>query len=60
MLLYITKYQSLINKREITGLKHFNIVEPFIEYSNDMDDIYKKIEEYNSNGNREIKNLIKS
>ena len=25
------------------GLKHFNISKVFIEYSNDMDDIYKNI-----------------
>ena len=38
------KYQLLINKREITGLKCFNDSKAFIEYSNDMDDIYKNIE----------------
>ena len=36
------KYQFLINKRESTGLKHFNESKAFTEYSNDMDDIYKK------------------
>ena len=30
-----------------TGLKHFNDSKAFIEYSNDMDNIYKNIEEYN-------------
>ena len=35
----------LINKREEdTGLKLFNDSKVFIEYSNDMDDIYKKVE----------------
>ena len=38
---YETKYQFLINKRESTGLKHFNPSKAFIAYSNDMDDIYK-------------------
>ena len=38
---YQAKYQLLINKRESTGLK------AFIEYSNDMDNNYKNIEEYN-------------
>ena len=33
---YEAKYQFLINKRESTGLKHFNDPEAFIEYSNDM------------------------
>ena len=37
----------LINKRESTGLKHFNDSKAFIEYSNDMNDIYKNIEECN-------------
>ena len=37
----------LINKRESTGLKYLNDSKAFIEYSNDMDDIYKNIEEYN-------------
>ena len=51
---YEAKYQFLINKRESTGLKHFNDFEAFIEYSNDMDDIYKNIEEYNPNKKRKI------
>ena len=44
---YETKYQFLINKQESTGLK--NDSKAFIENSNDMDDIYKNIEEYNPN-----------
>ena len=40
---YKTKYQFLINKRENTGLKHFNDPKAFIEYSNDMHDVYKDI-----------------
>ena len=39
------KYQYLINKRESTGLKHFNDPKAFIEYSNNMQDVYKNIEE---------------
>ena len=39
-------YQSLINKRKSAELKHFNDSEAFMEYSNDMKDIYKNIEEY--------------
>ena len=42
------KYQFLINKRESTELKHFNDPKAFIEYSNDMHDVYKNIEEYNA------------
>ena len=43
------KYQFLINKRESTGSEHFNDSKVFIEYSNDMDDTYKNIEECNPN-----------
>ena len=44
---YKAKYQFLINKRESTGLKHFGDPKAFIEYSNDMQDVYKDINEYN-------------
>ena len=47
-------YQFLINKRESTGLKHFNDPKAFIEYSNDMQDVYKNIEEYNISKKRKI------
>ena len=43
---YKAKYQLLINIRENTDLKNLNDSEAFIEYSNNMDDIYKNIEEY--------------
>ena len=46
---YEAKYQLRIKKRESTGLKHLNDPKSFIEYSNDWDDIYKNIEEYNPN-----------
>ena len=42
---YEDKYQFLINKKESTGLKHFNDPKAFIEYSNDMQDVYKDIDE---------------
>ena len=42
-------YQFLTNKRESTPFKHFKDSKAFIEYSNDTDDIYKNIEEYNPN-----------
>ena len=44
----------LINKREITALKYLNDSKTFIEYSNDMDDIYENITEYNTNKKQEI------
>ena len=40
---YEEKYQLLINKRS-AGLNHFNDPKAFIEYSNDMQDVYKNIE----------------
>ena len=51
---YEAKYQFLINKRESIGLKHFNDPKAFIEYSNDMQDVYKSIYEYNPNKKRKI------
>ena len=44
---YEAKYQYLINKREGVGIDHFNDPKAFIEYSNDMHDVYKNIDEYN-------------
>ena len=49
---YEAKYQLLTNKRENTGLKHFNDSKAFTEYLNDMGDVHKNIEEYNSNKKR--------
>ena len=46
---YEDKYQYLINKRERVGLKHFNDPKAFIEYLNDMHDVYKNIVNYNLN-----------
>ena len=43
------KYQMLIKKRESTGLKYFHDSKVCIEYSNDMEDVYKNIEEHNPN-----------
>ena len=51
---YEAKYQFLINKRESTGLKHFNDPKAFIEYSNNMQDVYKNIDEYDINKERKI------
>ena len=41
------KYQYLINKRESVGINHFNGPKAFIEYSNDMRNVYKNINYYN-------------
>ena len=52
--LYEPKYQFLINKRESTGLKYFNDPKGFIEYSNDMQDVYKNINYYNFNKENKV------
>ena len=51
---YEEKYQYLINKREKVGLDHFKDPKAFIEYSNDIQDIYKNIEDYNPGKKRKI------
>ena len=51
---YEKKYQLFINKRESTGLKHFDDPKAFIEYSNDMQDVCKNINEYNIDKKRKI------
>ena len=51
---YEAKYQYLINKREGGGIDHFNDPKTFTEYSNDMNDIYKNIDEYNPNKENKI------
>ena len=51
---YEAKHQCLISKRESTGLKHFNDPKAFIEYSNDMHDVYENIDEYNIDKERKI------
>ena len=51
---YETKYQYLINKREKVGLDHFDDPEAFMEYSNDMQDVYNNIEGYNPIKKRKV------
>ena len=51
---YEDKYQYLISKRGSVGLKHFNDSKAFIEYSNDMHDVYKNIDNYNLNKENKI------
>ena len=43
-----------LKNQENVETKHFNKVKAFIEYSNDMDNVYKKIEEYNPYKKRKI------
>ena len=51
---YKAKYQLLINDRESTGLQYLNDSKAFIEYSNDMDDIDKDVEDKNPTKKRKI------
>ena len=46
--------QFLINKRKSKGLKHFNDPKAFIDYSNNMQEVYKNIDEYNTDEERKI------
>ena len=51
---YEAKYQYLINKREKVGLDHFDDIKAFMKYSNDMQDVYKNIEDYNPHKKRKV------
>ena len=42
---YEEKYQYLINKREKIGVNHYDDPKAFMEYLNDMQDVYKNIED---------------
>ena len=44
---YEAKYQYLIKIREKVGIDHHNDPRAYIEYSNNMHDVYKNIGEYN-------------
>ena len=52
------KYEYLINKREQAGIKNLNDPHAFIEYSDDMNDVYAVISNYNKK--RENRVLIVS
>ena len=51
---YEAKYQYLITKREGVCIDHFNDLKAFIEYSNDIHNIYKSINYYNPNKDKKI------
>ena len=51
---YEAKYQYLINKRGSVGINHFNDHQAFIEYSNDMHDVYKNIDDHNPDKENKI------
>ena len=51
---YEAKHQYLIKKREKVGSDHFDDPKAFMEYSNDMHDVYKNIEDYNIGKKRKV------
>ena len=51
---YEAKYQYLINKRERVSINYFNDPKAFIDYSNDMHDVYKNIDDYNPDKENKI------
>ena len=52
--LYELKNQYIINKRECVGVNHLNYPKAFIEYSNDMRDVHKNINNYNPNKENKV------
>ena len=52
--LYEDKYQYLIHILEKVGINQLNDPKDFIEYSKDMHDVYKSIDEYNPDKERKI------
>ena len=54
--LHKAKYQYLINIREKVGIDHHDDRKAYIEYSKDMRDVYKNIDEYNPD--KENKTLV--
>ena len=51
---YEDKYQYLISKRERVGINHLNDSKAFIEYSNNMHDFDKNIDNYNPDKENKI------
>ena len=51
---YEAKYQYLINKRERVDINHFNDPKAFIEYSNDMCNVDKNIDDCNPDKENQI------
>ena len=48
------KYEFLINNRKNAGIKHFNDSTAFIEYSNDMDDVFTNIDDHNKKRKQKV------
>ena len=51
---YEAKYQYLINKREGVGINRFNDPKAYIQYSDDMHNVYKNIDDYNPDKENKI------
>ena len=51
---YESKYQYLINERKGVGINQFKDLKAFIEYSNDMGNVYKNINHYNPDKEHKI------
>ena len=49
-----SKYEFLITKRKIAGIKHFNDPTAFIEYSDNMNDVYANISNYNKKRDNKV------
>ena len=52
--LYEVKYQLLINKWQDIGLNHIKDPKAFIQYSNDVNDVYKDTEENKTGKKRKV------
>ena len=48
------QYQYSINKRESVGINRFNDPKSFMKYSDDMRDVYKNINHYNTEKEKKI------
>ena len=48
------KYELLINNRENAGIKYFNDSTTFIEYSNNIDDVFTNNVDYNKKRKRKV------
>ena len=49
------KYKYLINKKEKVGTKYFSDPKAFVEYDNDINNIFEDIDQYNPEKDRRIR-----
>ena len=49
-----SKYEYLINKREQVGIQMLQNAKAFIEYSDDMNDVFENINDYNKKRNKKV------